>query len=96
MSKALDCESSGNAGTKIWYKNYLADFSERLYAGYNPSIAFDAMRLTVPVNTGFADTEYTAISNADAQWGQNAGDVKYFAGIGTVSYTQLRAHETDS
>ena len=86
MSKALDCESSGNAGTKIWYKNYLADFSERLYAGYNPSIAFDAMRLTVPVNTGFADTEYTAISNADAQWGQNAGDVKYFAGIGNTTY----------
>ena len=86
LSKALDAESSGQAGTKIWYKNYLADFSERLYAGYNPSVAFDAMRLTVPVNTGFGNTEYSAISNADAQWGQNAADVKYYAGIGNTTY----------
>ena len=86
LSKALDAESSGNAGTKIWYKNYLADFSEKTFAGYNPSVAFDAMRLTGPVNTGFGGTEYSAISNADAQWGQNAGDVTYFAGIGATTY----------
>ncbi len=86
LSKALDAESSGQAGTKIWYKNYLADFSERIYAGYNPSIAFDAMRLTVPVNTGFGGTMFSAISNADAQWGQNAKDVKYYAGIGNTTY----------
>ena len=86
LSKALDCESSGNAGQKIWYKNYLADFSEKTYAGYNPSIAYDSMRLIGPVNTGFAGTEFSAISNADAQWAQNAGDVKYFAGIGATTY----------
>ena len=44
------------------------------------------MRLTGPVNTGFGGTEYSAISNADAQWGQNAGDVTYFAGIGATTY----------
>ena len=86
LSKALDAESSGQAGTKVWYKNYLADFSERIYAGYNPSVTFDALRLTAPVNTGFGGTEFSAISNADAQWGQNAKDVKYFAGIGATTY----------
>ena len=86
LSKALDAESSGQAGTKVWYKNYLADFSERIYAGYNPSVAFDALRNTVPVNTGFGGTEFSAISNADAQWGQNAKDVKYYAGIGATTY----------
>jgi hypothetical protein len=86
LSKALDAESSGQAGTKVWYKSYLADFSERVYAGYNPSVAFDALRTTVPVNTGFGGTEFSAISNADAQWGQNAKDVKYYAGIGATTY----------
>ncbi len=86
LSKALDAESSGNAGTKVWYKNYLADFSERIYAGYDPSIAFDALRGTVPVQTGFAGTMFSAISNADGQWGQNAKDVKYYAGIGNTTY----------
>ncbi len=87
LSKALDCEASGSAGRKIWYKNYLADFSEKTFAGYNPSIAFDAYRPdNGPVNTGFGNTEYSAISNADAQWGQNAADVKYFAGIGNTTY----------
>ena len=86
LSKALDAESSGQAGTKVWYKNYLADFSERIYAGYNPSVTFDALRLTAPVNTGFGGTEFSAISNADAQWGQNAKDVKYYAGIGATTY----------
>ena len=86
ISKALDCEASGSAGRKIWYKNYLADFSEKIFAGYNPSIAFDAYRPNNgPVNTGFGGTEYSAISNADAQWGQNAADVKYFAGIGNTN-----------
>ena len=86
LSKALDAENTSGAGQNIWYKNYLADFSEKIFAGYNPSIAFDALRLTGPVNTGFADTQFTAISNADAQWGQNAGDVRYFAGIGATTY----------
>ena len=85
LSKALDCESSGNAGQKIWYKNYLADFSEKTYAGYDPSIAFDAMRLVGPVNTGFGGTEYSAISNADAS-GVKMLRGSYFAGIGATTY----------
>ncbi len=86
LSKTLDGESSGNAGTKTWYKNYLADFSERIFAGYNPSVTYDAFHGTAPANGGFASTTFTAISNADAQWGQNAKDVKYFAGIGNTTY----------
>ena len=29
---------------------------------------------------------FSAISNADGQWGQNAKDVKYYAGIGNTTY----------
>ena len=95
LSKAKDAESSGDAGLKIYYKDYIAQFSENLYAGYNPSIAFDSYHKVGPVNTGFGGTLFTAISNADAQWGQDAADVTYFAGIGATTY-QLQGGENYS
>ena len=49
LSKAADSISSVNSPQKIWYKNYLRDFSENVYAGYNPSQAVDAYHGTVPV-----------------------------------------------
>ena len=38
LSKAADTISSVNAPQKTYYKNYLANYSDHLYAGYNPSI----------------------------------------------------------
>mgnify|MGYP007000046424 len=41
LSKALDTVSAVNSPQKIWYKQFLADFSQNVYAGYNPSQAID-------------------------------------------------------
>ena len=92
LSKAFDAVSSVNSPQKTWYENYLADFSEYVYAGGNPSNAIDAYHGTNPVATGFAtysgvkSTAFTPISTGDGLWGQNAQGVT-FAAIGNTSYT---------
>ena len=84
LSKSKDAISNVNAPQKIYYKNYLADFSEYIYAGNNPSDGYDSYWETTPVATGFSSgfDQYTV---ADGLWGQNAQDVTYSA-IGSVIY----------
>jgi hypothetical protein len=84
LSKALDCVSSINSPQKIWYKQYIADFSSQIYAGANPSTATDAYWGTSPVATGFAST-FTPYTTAQGLWGLNAQDTK-FSAIGNVTY----------
>jgi len=93
LSKALDSVSAVNSPQKIWYKNYLADFSSQIYAGYNQSSAADAYHGTTPTPTAFSGvggvgiaTGWTKITTADGLWGLNAQDVTYSA-VGNVSYT---------
>ena len=85
VSKALDSISQVNSPQKIWYKNYLADFSQYLYAGYNPSQAEDAYHGTVPVATGFS-TSFTKYTTGQGLWGQNAQGITFNA-LGNVTYT---------
>ena len=85
VSKAFDSISQVNSPQKIWYKNYLADFSQYLYAGYNPSQAGDAYRRTVPVATGFS-TSYTKYTTGQGLWGQNAQGIT-FSALGNITYT---------
>jgi hypothetical protein len=85
VSKALDSISQINSPQRIWYKNYLADFSQYLYAGYNPSQAGDAYNRTSPVATGFS-TSYTKYTTGQGLWGQNAQGVA-FSALGNVTYT---------
>ena len=85
VSKALDSISQVNSPQKIWYKNYLADFSQYLYAGYNPSQAGDAYHGTVPVATGFS-TSFTKYTTGQGLWGQNAQGIT-FSALGNVTYT---------
>jgi hypothetical protein len=85
LSKAADSVSSVNSPQKIWYKNYLADFSNNIYAGYNPSSGTDSVWGTVPVATGFS-TSYTKYTIGQGLWGQDAQNVTYSA-IGNVGYT---------
>lgn len=85
ISKALDSISQVNSPQKIWYKNYIADFSQYLYAGYNPSQANDAYRLTSPIATGFSSS-FTAYTTAQGLWGQNAQGIS-FSALGNVTYT---------
>jgi hypothetical protein len=94
LSKALDSVSAVNSPQKIWYEQYLADFSSQIYAGSNPSSATDAYWGTTPRATGFtaytgvASASFTPISTADGLWGLEAQDVTYSA-IGNKTYTLL-------
>jgi len=85
LSKAADAISAVNSPQKIYYKNYLADFSANVYAGYNPSSAADSYHNTAPRATGFS-TDFTAVTTGDGLWGLNAQGVT-FSAIGNVSYT---------
>jgi len=92
LSKAIDSVSSVNSPQKIWYEQYLADFSANVYAGGNPSSAEDSYHGTVPVATGFSaytgvkSASFTPISTGDGLWGLEAQGVTYSA-IGNVTYT---------
>ena len=85
LSKALDAISNVNAPQRIWYESYLADFSQNLYAGGNPSSAADAYHGTTPVATGFS-ADFTPITLSDGLWGQNSQSVT-FSAIGNATYT---------
>ena len=85
LSKAFDSISAVNSPQKIWYKQYLADFSAQIYAGNNPSSSADSYWATAPRATGFS-TAFTAVTTADGLWGQNAQGITYSA-IGNKTYT---------
>jgi hypothetical protein len=84
VSKALDAVSAVNSPQKVWYKNYLSIYSSYIYAGNNPSDAYDSHWGTTPVATGFS-TSWTPITTAAGLWGQNAQGVTFNA-IGNVTY----------
>ena len=85
LSKAGDAISNVNAPQRIYYKDYLADFSENIYAGYNPSQAADAYKVTSPRATGFS-AGFTPVTTGDGLWGLEAQGVTYSA-LGNVNYT---------
>jgi hypothetical protein len=92
LSKALDSVSAVNSPQKIWYEQYLADFSSQIYAGGNPSSASDTYWATAPRATGFttysgvASASFTPISTSNGVWGLSAQDV-VFSAIGNKTYT---------
>tara|TARA_Y100000816_G_scaffold224871_1_gene169782 strand:+ start:6888 stop:9131 length:2244 start_codon:yes stop_codon:yes gene_type:complete len=92
LSKAADAISNVNSPQKIYYQDYLADFSENLFAAGNPSSAHDTHHNTVPRAVGFTSVSgtksasFTAESIAGGLWGQNAQDIT-FSALGNVSYT---------
>ena len=85
ISKAGDAISQVNSPQKIWYKNYLRDFSEYIYAGYNPSQAVDGYNNTSPVATGFS-SGYTPYTTGQGLWGQNAQGI-VFSALGNKTYS---------
>jgi len=92
LSKAFDSISNVNSPQKIWYEQYIADFSQNVYAGGNPSNAKDSYHGTIPVATGFTtysgvkSASFTPISLSSGLWGQNAQGITYTA-VGNASYT---------
>jgi hypothetical protein len=85
LSKALDSVSSVNSPQKIWYKQYLADYSAQIWAGYNPSSAADSFWGTTPRAVAFS-TGFTPYTTAQGLWGQPAQGVT-FSAIGNKTYS---------
>jgi hypothetical protein len=85
LSKAFDSISAVNSPQKIWYEQFLADFSSQVYAGSNPSSAADSYHGTAPRAVGFS-TSFTPYTTSQGLWGQNAQGIT-FSSIGNVSYT---------
>ena len=85
ISKAADSVSAVNSPQKVYYKNYLANFSDYIYAGRNPSAAEDTYHGTAPRATGFS-TGFTAVTTANGLWGQDTQGVT-FSAVGNVTYT---------
>ena len=85
LSKAGDAISNVNAPQRIYYKDYLAEYSANIYAGYNPSQAFDSAHGTNPVASGFS-TDFTKVTTADGLFGLDAQDTTYTV-LGNHTYT---------
>jgi hypothetical protein len=76
LSKAKDAVSAVNSPQKIYYHQYLADFSEYIYVGDNVSDASG--------NEDVAQTK-VGLTTADGLWGKEAQDVS-FASVGNITY----------
>ena len=85
LSKALDATKDGEAPTKTYYKNYLANNSKYIFAGKSPSSAADSFWDTTPTAAGFRTARVT-YTVAEGVWGQNAQSI-VFSGIGNKTYT---------
>ena len=85
LSKALDAVSDVNSPQRNYYKQYLADFSSHVYAGYNISQANDTHWKTYPRATGFS-AGFTPVTIGDGLWGVDAQGVTYSA-TGNTTYS---------
>ena len=85
LSKASDATDNLISPDKSYYKDYLAKFSEYVYAGKNPSSGWDSYWGFGPVASGFS-TDFTQVTRAGGLWGQEAQGVN-FTSIGPISLT---------
>lgn len=81
LSKATDAISAVNPQVKIWYKEYLAQYSSYIYAGDNPS---DNQNNEQVYQTGFSEG-FTSYTVAEGLWNEIAQD-KTFSAIGNAVY----------
>ena len=84
LSKAADGVSSVESPERSFYKDFLAQRSQYVYAGRNPSAGLDAYHATEPRATGFS-TDFTPVTTANGLWQQDTQDVT-FAALGNVTY----------
>lgn len=82
LSKASDAISAVNSPQKIWWKDYLAQFSRFVYVGDNPSDNSNPNEVTYA--TGFS-SGFVGISTASGQWNLPAQNAVY-SSIGNVTY----------
>ena len=85
ISKASDSVSAVSSPQRTYYKDYLANFSEYVYAGRNPSSGADTYHGTEPRATGFS-ADFTPITTAAGLWGQETQGIT-FSAVGNKTYT---------
>jgi hypothetical protein len=82
LSKASDAISAVNSPQRIWWKDYVAQFSNYLYVGDDPS---DDINPNEPVvSTGF-DEDFVALTTGQGHWNELAQS-KSFSALGNVTY----------
>jgi hypothetical protein len=100
ISKAIDSISAVNSPQKIWWKNYLANFSDYVFAGANPSDEYDSFNNVTPTPAGFttyngiAAQSFIKITTGDGIWNQLAQD-NTFSSIGNVTYELVLGQNYD-
>ncbi len=82
ISKAFDAISTVNSPQKIWWKNYLAQYSNYVYAGNNPSN--NSVPTEKVVQTGFSSS-FVGLTTAQGLWNLDAQG-KTFSALGNVTY----------
>ena len=81
LSKATDAISAVNPQQRIWYKEFLAQYSSYVYAGDNPS---DNQNNEEVFQTGFSEG-FNPYTVAEGLWNEPAQD-KVFSVIGNAVY----------
>jgi len=82
LSKATDAVSAVNSPQKIWWKEYLAQYSKYVYVGDNPS---DGSNNEEVFATGFVEG-FSPYTTADGLWNEPTQD-KVFSAIGNALYS---------
>ncbi len=84
LSKAVDAISAVNSPTRIWWRDYIARYSEYLYVGDNPS---DESTNEQVSPTAFSSGELNApIDDTEGLWDQESQDITFTA-LGNATYT---------
>ncbi len=94
LSKSSDATADGDAPTRIYYKDFVADNSKFVFAGYSPANTTDTYWGTTPVATGFS-TNYTAVTTGAGLWGQEAQGIK-FSAVGNNTYSLGSGNDYDT
>jgi hypothetical protein len=94
LSKARDAVSAVNSPTRIWYQDYIANFSNYIFAGKSPSESADNFHQTSPKATGFSNG-FVPFTISDGVWGQDASNTT-FSSIGNKTYNLLGGSDYNS
>jgi hypothetical protein len=94
LSKARDAVSAVNSPTRIWYQDYIANFSNYIFAGKSPSESVDNFHQTSPKATGFSNG-FVPFTISDGVWGQDASNTT-FSSIGNKTYNLLGGSDYES
>jgi hypothetical protein len=92
ISKATDAISGVNSPQKVWYRNYLANFSSYVYSGTNYYTSADTVNNITPVPGGFTtysgipSASFSPVSISNGSWNQNAQNITFNV-IGNQSFT---------